>query len=495
MSSGGPIFLAVDLGASSGRVMAGRWDGATFSLDEIHRFPNSPTHRSGRLETDAAGLWREVQRGLGVFAARGEGPPAGIGVDSWGVDFGLLDEAGALIEPPVHYRDGRTAGEMDRVFRRVPKGEIFRTTGIQFMPINTLFQLSAAVRLGDAALARAHTMLLTPDLFHYWLSGERVAEYTIASTGQMLDAAARGWATGLLDQLGLPTRILPPLVPPGTVLAPLQGALMDRLGWHIPVPVVAPGAHDTASAVAAVPDLDDRSAYLSSGTWSLLGVETREPVINDLSFVMNFTNEGGVGGTIRLLKNVMGLWLVQECVRAWERDGKTRPLKGLLAAAEAAPAFVSLVDPDAPEFLAPGDMPAAIRNVCRRTGQPEPATEGAFMRCCLESLALKYRVVLGDLERLTGRRLEAIRVVGGGSQNSLLNRFTAAACGRPVVAGPVEATALGNIAVQAVATGILPNLAAARRALGAAGGRETFVPGEAGPWDDASRRFREVMGS
>lgn len=484
-----PFFLAVDLGASSGRVIAGRLRDGRFDLRDVHRFPNGPVKIGAHFHTDFDALWREVRTGL---AAAG-GEPAGIGVDTWGVDYGLLDATGALIGPPYHYRDSRTTGMMEAVFRIVPKGEVFRSTGIQFMQINTLYQLHAAMRSGDTQIARAATLLFTPDLFHYHLCGEKVAEYTIASTSQMLDARERNWNFPMLTKLGMPSAILPPVVMPGTILGEVLGPVAGAAGWRTPVPVIAVGSHDTASAVAAVPDLDASSAYLSSGTWSLMGIEAREPVIHDLSLAFNVTNEGGVGGTIRVLKNIMGLWLVQECQRKWEADGRAYGWPELVALAERAGPFRSLVDPDAPEFLSPGDMPQAIRKFCRRTGQPEPADVGAVTRCCLESLALKYRMVLGDLERLAGRKLEIVRVVGGGSRNDLLNRMTADACGRPVVAGPVEATALGNLMLQAVATGALPDLAAGRRAVASSFERETIAPGPREPWEAAWQRFQRIV--
>ncbi len=483
------FFLAVDLGASSGRVIAAELRDGRFELRDVHRFPNGPVKIGAHYHTDFDGLWREVTTGL----ARAGGTPAGIGVDTWGVDYGLLDAAGELIGPPYHYRDARTAGAMDKVFRTVPKGEVFRATGIQFMQINTLYQLFAAAQGGDPQFDRAATLLFTPDLFHHRLCGVKVAEYTIASTSQMLDAHDRNWAYPLLAGLGLPTAILPPVVMPGTVLGDALTGVADGAGWTSSVPVIAVGSHDTASAVAAVPELDSASAYLSSGTWSLMGIETKAPVIHDLALAFNVTNEGGVGGTIRVLKNIMGLWLVQECQRRWEADGRAYDWPELVALAGRADPFRSLIDPDAPEFLSPGDMPQAIRNYCRRTGQSEPGTPGEITRCCLESLALKYRLVLGDLERLAGRRLEVIRVVGGGSRNALLNRMTADACARPVVAGPVEATALGNVMVQAVATGALPDLAAGRRAVAASFPRDTVPPGSAGAWDGPWRRFQSLI--
>ncbi len=480
----------MDLGASGGRVLVGLWDGVRIELKEMHRFPNAPVKVGTHFHTDAQGLWNEVVAGMTRYAEQYRDPPAGIGVDTWGVDFGLLNRAGDLVGQPYHYRDARTNGMIERVFRVVPKGQVFLATGIQFMQINTLFQLYSMVCSQDPQLEDAETLLLLPDLFHYWLTGLKVAEYTNATTTQMIHASERRWAGELLARLGIPTHILPPLVPPGTVLGETRPEVVTGLK---PVPVIAVGSHDTASAVAGVPELDSRSAYLSSGTWSLMGVEVTEPVINDLSLVLNFTNEGGVAGTVRLLKNIMGLWLVQESQRQWEREGHAYIWEDLLARASRASSFKSLVDPDAAEFLSPGDMPAAIRAYCKRTGQPQPEDVGAVVRCCLESLALKYRLVFNDLESLAGRRLEVIRIVGGGSRNRLLNQFMADACERPVVAGPVEATALGNIMMQMIATGQLPDVAAGREVVANSVTRETYHPGPAQAWQDAFGRFRTLL--
>jgi rhamnulokinase len=332
-----------------------------------------------------------------------------------------------------------------------------------------------------------------PDLFGYWLTGRMVAEYTNATTTQFYDARAGRWAADLLGALDLPAAILPPLVSPGTVLGELLPEVRERTGLPPGVPVIAVGTHDTASAVAAVPGLDERSAYISSGTWSLVGVETRAPILSERARALNFTNEGGVGGTIRLLKNVGGLWLLQECRRRWERDGATYTWPDLVTLAEQAPPLVSLVDPDAPDFLNPDDMPAALRAYCRRTGQPEPATPGAVVRCCLESLALKYRWVLAALDDLMGHRLDPIRIVGGGSRNGLLCQLTADTCGRRVVAGPVEATALGNILVQAIATGHLADITAGRKAVGASVDLAIFTPQATVDWDTAFARFAALI--
>lgn len=487
-------YIAVDLGASGGRVLLGRWDGARFELEELHRFANEPVMLMGHLHWDVLRLWAEIKTGLTRYAAQYGEPPGGIGLATWGVDFGLLDRAGRLLGNPYHYRDSRTDGTLERVFEIVPREEIFAQTGIQFMQINTLFQLFSMVEGRDPQLDAASSLLMMPNLFYYWLSGEKIAEYTHATTTQCFDARERRWATGLLERLSIPTHLLPPVVAPGTLLGDLLPEVANEAGLRGSVPVIAIASHDTASAVAAIPGLDERSAYISSGTWSLMGVQMPEPVLTPEALACNFTNEGGVGGTIRLLKNIAGLWLLQECRRQWEREGTAYNWDDLLALAEQAPPFRSLVDPDATTFLTPGDMPAVLRAYCRRTGQEEPESAGAVVRCCLESLALKYREVLGDLEKLTGHRLDTIRIAGGGSRNRVLCQFTADACDRPVVAGPVEATALGNIVVQAIARGELPGVEAGRQAIAASVPLETFEPRNRPGWDAAFERFSGLAG-
>jgi rhamnulokinase len=482
-------FIAADLGASNGRVLLAKWDGSRFDLQELHRFANGPVEVTGRLYWNALGLWSEIKTGLGRYAAQEHAPLAGIGVDTWGVDFGLLDRQGRLLGNPVHYRDGRTNGIMERAFGVVPSDAIFAETGIQFMQFNTLFQLYAMRDQGDPQLDAAATLLWMPDLFHYWLTGRTVAEYTIASTSQMLHAADRRWATGLLARLGLPTHILPEIVPPGTVLGPLRSVVVAETGLASAPPVIAAGSHDTASAVAAVPGLDTASLYISSGTWSLMGVELDQPIINDQARALNITNEGGVAQTIRFLKNIPGLWPLQEARRQWQRAGQLYSWDELMAQARAAEPFRSLVDPDAADFLAPPNMVEAICGYCRRAGEPEPESVGQVVRCCLESLALRYRWVLEALEQLVGHRLETIRIVGGGSQNRLLSQWAADACQRRVVTGPVEATALGNVMVQAIATGHLAGLAEGRAAIAASVPQEEFTPGPSTGWDDAYARY------
>lgn len=486
-------YLAIDLGASSGRVVLGGWDGDRFELQELHRFPNGPVNILGHWYSDVLRLWTEIKAGLAHYAARFDTPPAGIGVDTWGVDCALLDRAGHLLGNPYHYRDPRTDGIMERTFERVPRHRIFEQTGLQFIQFNTLFQLYSTALAGEPQLEMAETLVMLPDLFQYWLTGRKATEYTIASTSQMLHARDRRWATELLADLGLPTHILPPIIAPSTVLGDVRPEVMAETGLRRPVPVIAPGSHDTASAVAAVPDLDASSAYISSGTWSLLGVEIAEPIINDQALALNFTNEGGVANTIRLLKNIAGLWLIQESQRQWQREGQIYTWEQLSVLADQAEAFRSLIDPDAPDFLSPGDIPAAIRAYCKRTSQPQPESVGAVVRCCLEGLALKYRRVLNDLETLVGRRIETIRIVGGGSLNRHLCQFTADACERPVVAGPVEATALGNVMLQAIATGHLPDLTGGRQAIAASFDRQHYEPRHSGAWQEAFGRFGEIV--
>jgi rhamnulokinase len=487
-------YIAIDLGASSGRVLLGRWDGARFDLQELHRLANEPVAAMGHLHWDVLRLWAEMKHGLARYAAQSGEPLSGIGVSTWGVDYALLDRAGRLLGNPYHYRDARTNGMMERAFEVVPREEIFAHTGIQFMQINTLYQLYSMVRGSDPQLDAADTLLVIPNLFTYWMTGQKAAEYTHATTTQFYDARERRWAAELLERLSIPTRILPPVVEPGTVLGDLVPEVAEEVGLRHPAPVIATATHDTASAVAAIPGLDEKSAYISSGTWSLMGIETPGPVLTSDALALNFTNEGGVGGTIRLLKNIAGLWLLQESRHQWQREGRAYEWDDLLTMAAQAAPFRSLVDPDATTFLSPGNMPAALRDYCLRTAQEQPESVGAVVRCCLESLALKYRQVLDDLERLAGHRLDTIRIVGGGSLNKMLCQFTADACDRPVVAGPVEATALGNILVQAIARDELPGIQAGRQAVAASVPLETYEPRDRTAWENAYARFCRLAG-
>ncbi|TDE59243.1 rhamnulokinase [Nonomuraea mesophila] len=464
-------FAAVDLGASSGRVMLADLSGGP-SLTEAHRFANGPVRVADRLHWDILGIYREILAGL-----RAAGPVSSVGVDSWAVDYGLLDESGRLIGNPVHYRDDRTRGVPERVAALVGAETLYDVSGLQVLPFNTLYQLLTD-RLDGAA-----TMLLIPDLIGYWLTGEVGAEVTNASTTGLLDVRTRSWAWPLIERLGLPARLFPPLRQPGEPIGGLRRDVAGEIGWS--APVRAAGSHDTASAVAAVPASGPAFAYISCGTWSLAGVELPGPVLTPQSRAANFTNEAGIDGTVRYLRNVMGLWLLQECMRAWPGSD----LGELLKAAAAERPFAAVVNPDKPVFLPPGDMPARIAAECRRTGQRPPASPAAYTRCVLESLALGHRRAVRQAMELSGRDVEVVHLVGGGSYNELLCRLTADACGLPVVAGPAEATTLGNVLVQARAAGLVSGLEEMRSLVASSQPLRRYEPsGDARLWDEAAAR-------
>jgi rhamnulokinase len=484
-------LLAFDLGAESGRAVLGLFDGERLRLEPVHRFANGPVRTLDALHWDLLRLYSEMLAALSRCASEYGGIDS-LGVDTWGVDFALLGRDGQLLANPRHYRDPFTEGIMDKSFCRVPREEIYRTTGLQFMRFNTLFQLLALQQSRSPLLDVAQSLLLIPDLFHYFFTGVKANEFTDASTSQMYDPTAKAWAWGLMKGFGLPAQILGPIVSPGTVLGPLRASVAAETGLNA-VPVIAPASHDTGSAVAAVPAHGTAWAYISSGTWSLMGVELEAPLINDRSLRYNFTNEGGVAGTIRLLKNIMGLWLVQECRRAWERDGHTYTYDELAILAKNAKPFASLVDPDHESFILPSSMPTAIAEFCRRAGQPVPQGPGPVIRCALESLALRYRWVLDRLEELLGRRLDVIHIVGGGSQNLLLCQLAADACNRPVLAGPVEATAIGNVLVQAVGLQLLDSLADAREVVRHSFEVTTYTPEDPTRWDEPYQRFKTLI--
>ncbi len=484
-------FVAADLGASSGRLMVGTWNGRVFSLDELHRFPNSGVHAGGSLHWDVSGMWSHIQRGLMLYRERFQDPPAAIGVDAWGVDFALLDRSGELLGNPYHYRDSRTDGIPELVFRRIDARELFRWTGVQTMQINTIFQLYSMVRTTDPKLNAAETLLMIPDLFHHFLCGERVVEHTEATTTQMY-SPTRGWAREVLETLEIPTRILPDVVRPGTKLSPVRAEVLRDIGFGRSFPVVAVASHDTASAVAAIPGMSENSAFISSGTWSLMGVELREPITSDQAYSLGFTNEGGAEGSILLIKNLTGLWLLQECQRQWSREGRHIPWSEISAMAATAPPFACVLDVDANEFRAPENMHRAIAEYCHRTLQPNPETIGVVARGCFESLALKYRSVLESLEAVTARRLDTIRIVGGGCLNTLLCQMTADACNRTVISAPVEASALGNVMLQAIATGHLSNISAGRTAIAASIQCVSYFPQRTDVWDEAYARMEQT---
>jgi rhamnulokinase len=485
-------FLALDLGAESGRAVVGHFDGASLRLEEIHRFANGPVLVNGHLHWDALRLLTEIKAGIRLAAQKYGASLVSLGLDTWGVDYGLLDEQDNLLGNPYHYRDSRTEGMLDQVFEVVPRREVFEQTGIQFMQLNTLYQLYAMRVQGSPLLDVARTFLTMPDLFNFWLTGRKANEFSNATTTQFYDPRARGWAAGLLERLGLPASILGEIVPPGTVLGDLLPEIADELVIDS-IPVIAPACHDTGSAVAAVPAQERDYAYISSGTWSLMGVEVSEPVITSQSLQYNFTNEGGVCNTFRLLKNIMGLWLVQECRREWAREGQRYDYTQLTEMAAQAPAFGPIVDVDAHCFLSPGGMPDKIRQFCQETGQRVPESKGEVLRCALESLALRYRWVLERLEEMMGRRISVVHVIGGGMQNELLCQFGADAMQRPVVAGPIEATAMGNILMQALALGYIGSLTEGRTAVRRSFEVRTYEPVDAGPWEDAYERYLRLL--
>jgi rhamnulokinase len=487
-------YLAFDLGAESGRAVVGQFDGTRLHLEELHRFDNGPVHVLDSLYWDILLLWREVKASLG-FAADTYGESlSSVGVDTWGVDFGLLGADDALLGNPYHYRDSRTDGMMDVAFARVPRTEIFQRTGIQFMQLNTLFQLLAMSQQHSPSLEVAKTLLTMPDIFNFWLTGRKASEFTIATTTQCYDPRSREWAFELLQQLDIPGHIFVDIVPPGTVLGKLRQAVAEETGCPS-IPVVAPAAHDTGSAVAAVPAVDEDYIYLSSGTWSLMGIETQAPIITDRSLEFNLTNEGGVSQTFRVLKNIMGLWLVQESRREWSRSGESHSYDELTRMASEVPAFGPYVVPGDSRFLAPGDMPRRIQSFCQETGQRVPQTKGEIVRCALESLALEYRWVAQRLDQLADRHLPTIHIIGGGSRNQLLNQLTADATGRTVIAGPVEATAIGNIVVQAIALGHLASLAEGRALVRRSFTLKTFEPQTNSAWDEAYAKYQQTRAS
>lgn len=488
------VYLAVDLGAESGRVIAGHLENGQIRLEEMHRFANGPVNVAGTRRWNLVGLWQEIQHGLRLAASRFGDKILSVGVDTWGVDYVLLSDKGEQLGLAYNYRDSRTDGMLEHAFTRVSKKEIFASSGLQFMPINTLYQLISMQLRDPALLASAHRFLMIPDYLHWLLCGSQVVEFTNATTTQFFDPLKRTWAEDLLRKFDIPTRMLPEVVPPGTKLGTLRSDVRQATGLG-KIDVVAPATHDTGSAVVAVPTQNTGRAnwaYISSGTWSLIGVEVNQAILSEEALKQNVTNEGGIDGTYRLLKNVMGLWLVQQCRQSFARAGNDFDYTQLTHLAEQAEPFRSLVLPNDPAFLSPEDMAVAIQDFCRRSKQPVPETEGQLIRCALESLALKYREVLRGLEKLTGETVEVIHIVGGGGKNSLLNQFTANACGKPVIAGPTEATALGNVLVQARAVGQIGSLSELRDVVRASSELKTFEPRDTAAWDRAAEKYQAV---
>jgi len=451
----GSSFLAFDLGAESGRAVIGTLDDQRITTEEVHRFPNTPTRVGSSIYWDVPRLWNEMKRVIPLAQAKSREPLSATGVDTWGVDFAFIDANGELVENPHHYRDSRTEGVMEELLRRVPKEEVYARTGIQFMRINTLYQLYSLVLSKSPVLDSARRFLMMPDLFNHFLSGLEKSEFTDATTTQFCNPTKRNWDYELLRELSIPTHFLPEIIEPGTSLGLISGNLANELDVSKNTSIVAPACHDTASAVAAAPLENNRSAYISSGTWSLIGTEVEEPVISKESLACNFTNEGGVFRRFRLLRNVQGMWLVQECKRIWASQRRDLSYDELVKLAREARPFVALIDPDDPRFIAPSNMVDEIIGFLEETRQDKPKNEAEFVRIILESLAFKYRFVLEQLEGLTGSGINQINIVGGGSRNSLLNQLTADFTGLDVIAGPVEATSLGNVLMQAVAIGLI----------------------------------------
>jgi rhamnulokinase len=488
--------LAADLGASSGRVLSGSFDGRRLEIEEIQRFENVPVFVGGTLHWDFLRLFHEVKTGFrkGSFQAKTSGTIiSSLGIDTWGVDFGLLNKNGELLGNPVHYRDKRTNGIMERLFSTISREDIFNNTGIQFLPFNTIFQLAAMKMSGSLILDSAENMLMIPDLFHYYLTGEKVSEFTNATTTQLYDPRAELWSKTLAKSIGIDSNILAPIIQPGTVI----GALLQEVETEIScteAKVVATATHDTGSAVAAVPAVSEKFAYISSGTWSLLGTESVKPIINKLAMEYNFTNEGGVGNTFRILKNIMGLWILQELRREWENQGKSYTWDELTDIDPEACEFGQIINPDDELFLPPGGMTERIIRFCHDTNQTPPCSDTDFVRCVIQSLALKYKLELMRLEELTDTQYDVIHIVGGGSQNRLLCQWTANACGKEVVAGPVEATAIGNLAVQLISAGEVSSLAQIRSVIAESFPTESYAPTKATSWQDAFNRYEKVLG-
>lgn len=482
--------LAYDFGASSGRAILARVEDGRIVMEEVHRFSNDPVMIGKTMYWDTLRQFFEIKQGM--LKAKQRGGFDSVGIDTWGVDFGLLDEQGVLLESAVHYRDDRTIGMQEEVFKKLSKEELYQLTGIQFENFNTVFQLYALVQKRPWVLERAKTMLLTPDLFNYFLTGEKKAEYTMVTTTQMMDAKNQVWSERILDALTIPKEILPEIVSSGTVVGELSEDICNELGIK-PAKVVAVASHDTQSAVAAVPTMEEDFIFISCGTWSLFGTELKEPIIGKESFAFNVSNEGGYGDTYTFLKNIIGLWLAQESRRQWIREGKEYGFGELEQMAQNAEPFLSFIDPDAPEFNTAGDIPERIRQFCSRTGQKIPEGIGDIMCCINQSLALKYRYTLEQIEACTGKHFSMINMIGGGIQSRLLCQMTANASNRKVLAGPVEATALGNIAVQLITLGEIKDVKEARRIIANSEQTYEYIPQDQEKWDSAYERFKTII--
>jgi len=485
-------YLAIDLGAESGRAIIGTLDDKHLTLTETHRFVNGPVRLNDGLHWDVLRLWSDIKEGIGKSSSKTSNALESIGLDTWGVDFALLDKHGALLSNPFHHRDKRTDGILDEAFKYMSRADIFANTGIQFMQINTLYQLLAMVFQKSPLFDIAKSFVTIPDLFNYWLSGEITNEFTNATTTQCFDPHRRTWSTDILGAFKIPSHLFKPVTDSGTRIGTLLPTVAEETGV-VAIPIVLPACHDTGSAVVAVPAHGQDFAWISSGTWSIMGVEAHQPVVNEKALEYNFTNEGGVFGTWRFSKNVMGLWLVQECRREWMRKGEELSFDALIQLAVESETFLSVIDPDFPEFLHPGDMSARIQKYCADTNQRVPQTKGQIVRVALEGIALKYRWVLERLEELTGHHLDPIHIIGGGTKNHLLNQLTADSTGRTVITGPVEATAIGNILMQAIGMKHLGSLADAREVVRASFEPEVYEPKHTDQWNETSSRLQSLM--
>lgn len=474
-------IIAVDLGANSGRVVVARFIGDELEIEELHRFSNGPITVHGRLYWDVLRMFEEIKESLRKYANKYDEEPISIGIDTWGVDYGLFDKNGRLLRNPVHYRDSRTNGMMDETFEVVSREEIFEETGIQFMELNTLYQLFAQKQENPEALESADSLLMMSDIFNYFLTGEMASEFSLATTSQLYDPVDKEWASKLFDDLGFPQGLMQDVVEPGTKIGKLTEEVAEDVGLG-EVPVIAPASHDTASAVVAIPAKGDDWAFISSGTWSLMGKEIEDPVINDDVLDANFTNEGGVEGTYRFLRNLTGLWIIQECKREWEMEGEDYSYSELTDMARQAEPFVSIIDTDYQDFLSPGDMPAKIKDFCNRTDQNPPETKGQIVRVVLESLALNYRYIVDILESLLDEDIETVHIVGGGVRNQLLSQFSADAMDREVITRPAEGTAIGNALIQAIELGEIDSLKEGRRLVRDSIDLETYTPEAPGEW-------------
>lgn len=481
-------LLAFDYGASSGRVILGKFDGKQLSLEEVNRFPNEPVMVGDNLYWDVLRLYHEMKQGILKCVAGGNKEIASIGIDTWGVDFGLLDASGKLLGNPFHYRDINTEGMIEEACRIVPKRGIYEQTGIQFMKFNTLYQLLSLKINNSPLLERTSTMLFMPDLFRYFLTGEKSSEYSIASTSQMFNPRTNQWSQFLLEKLGISRKILTEIIDSGTIAGKIRGSVASELNIGT-IPVVAVAEHDTASAVGSVPAVQERYAYLSSGTWSLLGAESQKPVINDITYNLDYTNEGGFNRAITLLKNIMGLWIYQECKRTWDKDDRPMSFDALEEGALKSTPFMTFIDPDDGSFYHPGNMPDKILEYCRRTGQKIPATKPEIVRCIMESLAFKYKMVLEGLEEIVGYTIPVLHIVGGGCKNAMLSQFTANAIARPVISGPVEATAIGNLLAQLIALGEIRDLAEGRQMIRNSFSTREYLPTDNLSWGTAYEKF------